>query len=128
MTPAGYEQLVQVLKREPQKLRQLHALARDGGSTWSIDQVHLMFACMEGIAIDPSDEADPLIRIGEQSQQDELADAITEVVRSQGRPIPAAQVLKLLPAKFTTSAEQIKKIARETSGLNVLGPGLIGVE
>lgn len=127
MTPAVYEQLLQVLRREPQKLQHLHMLARDAGSTWSVDQVHLLFACLEGVEIDGQDESNPMIRLGEKSLQDELADAIADVVRSQGRPVPAVQVLQLLPRKFTTSAEQIKKIARETSGLKVFGPGLIAL-
>jgi hypothetical protein len=128
MTPAVYDQLLQVLRREPQKLRHLHALAHDAGSLWSVDQVLLMFACMDGVTIDSPDAANPTIRLGERSVQDELADAIADVVRSQGRPVPAAQVLQMLPRKFTTSAEQIKKIAREANGLKVIGPGLIALE
>ena len=128
MTPAIYEELVQVLRREPMRLTKLHAMAVDAGSTWSVDQLHLMLAVMDGIEVDAGDGDDPLVRLGERSLQEELADAIAEVVRSQGRPIPAAQVLKLLPSRFTTSVEQIKKIARETSGLQVVGPGLIAAE
>jgi hypothetical protein len=128
MTPAVYDQLIHVLRRQPQKLQQLHAMARDAGSLWSVDQVHLMFACMDGVTIEIQDESNPTVSIGERSLQDELADAIADVVRSQGRPVPTAQVLQMLPRKFTTSAEQIKKIAREASGLKVVGPGLIALE
>jgi hypothetical protein len=35
--------------------------------------------------------------------------------------------MPLLPRKFTTSVERIKKIARESQELTILGPGLIGV-
>jgi hypothetical protein len=128
MTPVIYDELVRVLRREPMRLTKLHAIAVDAGSTWSVDQLHLMLAVMDGIEVDAGDGDDPLVRLGERSLQEELADAIAEVVRSQGRPIPAAQVLKLLPSRFTTSVEQIKKIARETSGLQVVGPGLIAAE
>ena len=127
MTPDIYEELVEVLRREPTRLTRLHAIAVDAGSTWSVDQLHLMLAVMDGIEVDASDD-DPLVRIGERSLQEELADAIVEVVRSQGRPVPAAQVLKLLPSRFTTSAEQIKRLAKETSALKLIGPGLIDLD
>lgn len=128
MTPVIYDELVRALRREPMRLTKLHAIAVDAGSTWSVDQLHLMLAVMDGIEVDAGDGDDPLVRLGERSLQEELADAIAEVVRSQGRPIPAPQVLKLLPSRFTTSVEQIKKIARETGGLQVVGPGLIAAE
>jgi len=84
---------------------------------------------MDGINITATtDPSDPLVQLGERSVQDELADAIAEVVRAQGRPVPAAQVMQLLPRKFTTSVEQLKKLAKETPGLKVVGPGLISLE
>jgi hypothetical protein len=128
MNPAIYEQLVETLRREPQPLAKLHALAVDAGSTWSVDQLHLLFACMDGIDVQSDDAGTPIVTLGQRSLQDELADAIEEVVRAQGRPVPAAQVMQLLPRKFTTSVEQIKKLARETSGLRLVGPGLVALE
>jgi hypothetical protein len=128
MTPAIYEQLVQTLRHEPLPLTKLHAFAVDAGSTWSVEQLHLLLACMDGIKVDESGDAEPMVRMGQRSQQEELSEAIAEVVRAQGRPVPAAQVLQLLPRKFNTSLEQIKKIARETRGLKALGPGLIGLD
>ena len=125
MTPAIYEELVQVLRREPTRLTKLHAIAVDAGSTWSVDQLHLMLAVMDGIEVDAGDGDDPLVRLGERSLQEELADAIAEVVRSQGRPIPAAQVLKLLPSRFTTSVEQIRRLPGRRAGCRSSGPGLI---
>src|SRR6266850_6414173 len=103
MTPAMYEQLVQTLRREPLALTKLHAFAVDAGSTWSVEQLHLLMACMDGIEVEESTGADPMVRVGQRSQQEELSAAIAEVVRAQGRPVPAAQVLQLLPRKFITS-------------------------
>ncbi|MFV1967245.1 MAG: hypothetical protein ACC628_17595 [Pirellulaceae bacterium] len=129
MTPAIYEQLVGTLRREPLRLKELHALATDAGCSWSADQMHLLLACMDGIELDATDGDNPTVRIGRRSQQDELVEAIATVVRSQGaRPLPTAQVMQLLPKQFTTSETQIKKLAKEASGLQVVGPGLIGLE
>ena len=128
MSPEMYEQLVHTLRREPLPLTKLHAFAVDAGSTWSVEQLHLLLACMDGIEVDASAGADPVVRMGQRSQQEELAEAMADVVRAQGRPIPAEQVLQLLPKKFNTSVEQIKKIAREKHGLKALGPGLIGLD
>jgi nucleotide-binding universal stress UspA family protein len=128
MTPVLYEQLVQTLRREPLPLTKLHAFAADAGSTWLVEQLHLLVACMDGIEVEESTGTGPMVRVGQRSQQEELSEAIAEVVRAQGRPVPAAQVLQLLPRKFNTSVEQIRKIARETRGLKALGPGLIGLD
>lgn len=128
MTPDLYEQLVQSLRREALPLSRLHALAADGGSTWSADQLHLMLSCMDGIELQSDANDDPVVRLGQRSLQEELAEAVLDVVRAQGRPTPAAQIIQLLPNKFTTSVEQIKKLARETRGLKVIGPGLIGLD
>jgi hypothetical protein len=128
MTPAIYEQLVQTLRCEPLPLTKLHAFAVDAGSTWSVEQLDLLLGCMDGIEVEESTGADPMVRVGQRSQQEELSEAIAEVVRAQGRPVPAAQVLQLLPRKFNTSVEQIRKIAREARGLKALGPGLIGLD
>jgi hypothetical protein len=128
MTPDIYEQLVESLRREPLPLSRLHALAADAGSTWSVEQLHLMLACMDGIEVQDAGNDDPIVRLGQRSPQEELAEAVVDVVRAQGRPTPAAQIIQLLPSKFTTSVEQIKKLARETRGLKVIGPGLIGLD
>ncbi len=116
MTPDLYDQLVQSLRREPLPLSKLHALAADGGSTWSVEQLHLMLACMDGIELESTGNDDPVVRLGQRSLHEELAEAVLDVVRAQGRPTPAAQIIQLLPNKFTTSVEQIKKLAREARG------------
>jgi hypothetical protein len=128
MTPDVYEQLVQSLRREALSLSRLHELAADAGSTWSVEQLHLMLDCMDGIEVQAAGDDDPIVRLGQRSQHEELAEAVVDVVRAQGRPTPAVQIIQLLPTKFTTSIEQIKKLARETRGLKVIGPGLIGLD
>ena len=128
MTPDLYEQLVQSLRREGLPLTRLHALATDAGSTWSIEQLHLMLVCMDGIEVTPDGNDDPIVKLGQRSLQEELADAVIDVVRAQGRPTPAAQIICLLPSRFTTSIEQLKKLGRETRGLKVIGPGLIDLD
>ncbi len=128
MTPETYEHLIRTIRREPLPLQKLHGFATDAGSTWSVEQLHLMLECMEGVEVYSEDNETLFVRLGRRTEQDELVDAIADVVRSQGRPVPAAQVLSLLPGKFTTSVEQIKRIAKETQGLKVMGPGLIAVD
>jgi hypothetical protein len=128
MTPDVYDQIVHTLRREAKPLSTLHALAADAGSTWSVEQLHLMLACMDGIEITAADSDDPVVQLGQRSPQEELVEAIVDVLRAQGRAIPAAQVIQLLPSRFATSIEQIKKLARESRGLKVMGPGLIGLD
>lgn len=128
MNAAIYGQLVQTLRREPLPLAKLHALAVDAGSTWSVEQLHLLLACMDGVEVQAADTDNPMVRLGRRSQQDELAEAIADVVRAQGRPVAAAQVMQLLSGRFATSVEQIKKTAKETTGLTVMGPGLINID
>lgn len=128
MNLAIYGQFVQTLRREPLPLAKLHAMAVDAGSTWSAEQLHLLLACMDGVEVQAAEAENVMVRLGQRSQQDELVEAIAEVVRAQGRPVPAAQIIQLLPSRFTTSVEQIKRLARETSGLKLLGPGLVALE
>ena len=73
MNPAIYDQLVETLRREPQPLAKLHALAVDAGSTWSVEQLHLLFACMDGIDVQSDDAGTPIVTLGQRSLQDELA-------------------------------------------------------
>ena len=128
MTPEIYDSLVQSLRREELPLSRLHALAVDAGSAWSVEQLHLMLACMDGVELKSGDNGDTIVGLGKRSQQEELAEAVIEVVRAQGRPVPAAQVIRLLPERFNTSVEQVKKLARDTRSLRVLGPGLIDLD
>ena len=128
MTPELFGHLVQSLRREPLPLSRLHALATDAGSAWSVEQLHLMLACMDGVELNSVGNDEPIVGLGQPSQQEELAEAVIDVVRAQGRPTPAAQIIKLLPSRFTTSVEQLKKLARETRRLKIIGPGLIALD
>ena len=90
MTPAMYEQLVQTLRRAPLSLTKLHAFAVDAGSTWSVEQLHLLLACMDGIEVEESSGAAPMVRVGQRSQQEELSEAIADVVRAHPERDPGA--------------------------------------
>ncbi len=125
MTPAIYEEVIDALKREPLPLNRVHALVREGGSSWTEEQVHLFLICMDGVDVDASLGKAPTVRLGQRTEREELVDAIVQVVRSQNKPLPAAQIRSLLPGRFVTTEAQIKALAKETPGLEVFGPGLI---
>jgi hypothetical protein len=129
MNAVIYEQLTETLKQQPLSqslsLAQVHAIACDAGSGWSEEQLHLFLICMDGIEVDQSGDA-LVVRLGQRTEREELIDAIRQVVRSRaGRPVLAAEVRRLLPSKFVTTEDQIKRLAKETPGLEVFGPGLI---
>ncbi|HUY34889.1 MAG TPA: hypothetical protein VMV69_19235 [Pirellulales bacterium] len=129
MTAAVYAQLVDALKGGAQRLTRLHALAAEEGSVWSVEQLHLFFAVLDGMEVEQGSDGTILVRLGRRTAEEELALAVIELVRSQGgKPVPATLVVRMLADRFTTSAEQVKKVAREAAGLNVVGPGLIALE
>ncbi len=124
MTEVIFERLVSALRLRPRKLDELLLMATEAGSNWSRDQLWLLFECMDGFVVESSEPT--TVRLGEQSPQERLREAIVDVIRSQaGRPVPAKEVLSLLPTSIVTSAVQILAIARETPALEVFGPGLI---
>jgi hypothetical protein len=128
MTPESYKTITESINSQSMPLRQLHAAARDCGSTWSVDQVHLMLTCLDDWRVTNAGN-DWLVERAGRSIEQELEDAIVTAVQSQGgRPMPAAVVMSLLPSKFTTSEAQVRKLAKESSRLQVLGPGLIAVK
>lgn len=128
MTPESYKTITESINGQSMPLRQLHAAARDGGSTWSVDQVHLMLTCLDDWRVTNAGN-DWLVERAGRSIEEELEDAIVTAVQSQGgRPMPAAAVMSLLPGKFTTSEAQVRKLAKESSRLQVMGPGLIAVK
>lgn len=128
MTPESYKTITESINGQSMPLRQLHAAARDSGSTWSVDQVHLMLACLDDWRVTNAGN-DWLVERAGRSIEEELEDAIVTAVQSQGgRPMPAAVVMSLLPSKFTTSEAQVRKLAKESSRLKVMGPGLIAVK
>jgi hypothetical protein len=127
MTPESYKTITESINSQSMPLRQLHAAARDSGSTWSVDQVYLLLACLDDWRVTNAGN-DWLVERAGRSLEEELEDAIVTAVQSQGgRPMPAAVVMSLLPSKFTTSEAQIRKLAKESSRLQVMGPGLIAV-
>lgn len=129
MTPEIYNQIVDSLKREPLPLSQVYLLARDAGSLWPEAQIELYLKCMNGIEVVSGSDGTPLVRSGQLTLQEELMAAIIDVVHSQAnKPIPAAEVKRKLPNKFTTTEEQIKSLARKSTDLEVFGPGLIRVK
>jgi hypothetical protein len=127
MTPEIYKAAIANIGSEGMSLTQLLAAVREAGSTWSAEQLHLMLDCMVGVEV--SDQGGMwCISTGQRSPEEELAAAIEQVVQSQGgRPLPAAKVLELLPDRFTTSEAQVRKVAKESARLNVLGPGMIAL-
>ena len=125
MTPEIYENIISTLNKEPLKLSKVRELAKEGGSNWSQAQLNLLFTCMDGIEIDTRKD-NPEISLGKRSEQEELIDAIAEIVAANGgKPIHPREVRRKLPSKFTTSEAQIKALVREASDLEIFGPGLI---
>ncbi len=122
MTPESYKTITESINGQSMPLRQLHAAACDSGSTWSVDQVHLMLSCLDDWRVTNAGN-DWLVERAGRSIEEELEDAIVTAVQSQGgRPMPAAVVMSLLPSRFTTSEAQVRKLAKESSRLQVMGP------
>lgn len=126
MTPAIYEELTEALRREPLPLTRVHALAREAGSSWSEEQVYLFLRCMDGVEVDASVGQVPMVRLGQRTEQEELVEAIIQVVRSRpGKPMHPSEIRRQLPGRFVTTEAQIKALAKETPNLEVFGPGLL---
>lgn len=127
MTPEIYRSITEGVGTTTLPLKQLHAAARDRGSAWTIDQLHLLLECLEDWRVEKQGE-DWIVQRAGRSLEEELEDAIIAVVLSQGsKPLPTAMVMTLLPSEFTTSEAQVRKLAKESSRLRVVGPGLISV-
>lgn len=123
MKPTVYEELTSVLK-EPLPLSRVHVLIREWGSVWSKDQLQLFLTCMDGIELDAT-VPDPLIRLGQRTSEELLTEAVVQVVKSQTKPIPAGQVVKLLPSQLVTTEAQVRALAKAHPDLEVMGPGLL---
>ena len=127
MTPESYKTITESINSQSMPLRQLHAAARDSGSTWSVDQVHLLLSCLDDWRVSDAGSEWLVERAG-RSLEEELEEAIVTAVQSQGgKPLPAAIVMSLLPGKFTTSEAQVRKLAKESSRLQIVGPGLVAI-
>jgi hypothetical protein len=121
MKPALLEQLRDTVRRQPTRLGQLHAHARDAGSPWSPDQLRLLLETYDGFKV--GDGADPEISIGEVTPEESLLAAVRQILSTEpGRPMPVARVIELLPAKLTTSPEQLRALAAKTNDLELRGP------
>ena len=128
LTPENFKSVMDGTNTSVLKLEALHAAARDGGSTWSVEQLHLLLSCLEDWKVSKP-VGDWIVQRAGRSLEEELEDAIVAAVHSQGgRPMPAAVVMSLLPGKFTTSEAQVRKLAKESSRLHVVGPGLIAMK
>lgn len=127
MTPESFRAILESLIGNSTPLKQLHAAARDRGSVWSLEQLHLLLSCLEDWRVEKSGD-DWIVHRAGRSLEEELEDAIVAAVQSQGgKPLPAAVVLSLLPNKFTTSEAQVRKLAKDSSRLQIVGPGLIAI-
>lgn len=125
MVPENFKTITEGLRDTVIPLSQMHAAARDTGSAWSADQLLLLFSCLDDWKI-RDEGSELLIERAGQSMEEDLEQAMFAAVQSQGgRPMPAAVVMSLLPGRFTTSEAQLRKLAKDSSKLQVIGPGLI---
>jgi hypothetical protein len=125
MTPESFRAVLGNIMGDSVPLKQLHAAARDRGSLWSLEQVHLLLSWLEDWRVEKLGD-DWIVHRAGRSLEEELEDAIVAAVQSQGgKPLPAAVVMSLLPSKFTTSEAQVRKLAKDSSRLQVIGPGLV---
>lgn len=126
MDPILFERVREKLRRAPLMLEQVEEEARALGSTWSQEQLALLFSVVPSVELENLGEGRIRVRLGQAGEGEALVAAIKEVlVAKGGGPLPAAQIQDLLPERFVTSVEQIKTLGRKTDGLEVVGPGLI---
>jgi hypothetical protein len=119
------EEACSALAAGPMPLTQLHDRLKRAGSTWSEFQHHLFFLAFDGFKMEGTGDQ-TMVHAGEASSQDRLLSDIVSVVESfSGKPAPASEIKKRLPADYTTTNEQIKATARISDVLEVWGPGLI---
>ena len=122
MTPVVAAELLSLLQVQALTLEEIHNRAGAAGSAWTLDQVRLFLRCLPDVSLEPSTG-----RYRNQGSGDgALRAAILDAARSfKGRPVPASEVRSRLPDGFLTTDEQVRAIAKQTPGLEVLGPGLI---
>jgi hypothetical protein len=124
-----WEEISGALRNGPIPIGRLEVLIRDAGSDWTTSQLRLFLMCMDGVELEQRSEAEPLVRLGERTEHEQLVAAITAVIRGQrGKPIHVKEVRRRLPESIVTTEEQIKALARRTSDLEVFGPGLIRIK
>jgi hypothetical protein len=121
-----YEQLMALLKDGPLRFERGLELARESGDAWSEAQMKLFLTCMDGIEVVQDPAGELVIQAGRRTEQEELLDAIREVVCSlTGKPAHLTELRGRLPERFVTTEEQLRALIRNASGLELFGPGLI---
>lgn len=119
------EEILAALKSKAMTFDQLQDHARASGNPWSTDQLRLFLRCLPDIERDPATET---FRARGTDPDSELRDAIVAAARSfGGRPVPPAEIRRRLPQHFVTTDEQVRAIAKRTSELTIVGPGLIRI-
>jgi hypothetical protein len=120
MKTALLDQLRETIRRQPTRLGQLHAQAKDAGSGWTREQVRLLLEAYEGFTVGSED--DPEISLGAVTHEEGLLTAVRHVLSNEpGRPVPIARVIELLPSDLTTSVEQLRALATKTADLEIRG-------
>ena len=125
MNLAILEEARSALAAGPMSLTILHERLKTAGSTWSESQHCLFFLAFEGFSVGRAGDQ-TMIRSGEPSPEDRLLSQIIGVVESfDGKPVPASEIRKRLPAAFVTTDEKVKALAKASEKLSIYGPGLI---
>lgn len=124
-----YEQLLALLKDGSLPFERGLDLARESGEAWTEPQMKLFLTCMDGIEIVSGPDGNFVIQAGRRTTQEELLDAVSDVVRSfGGKPIHLTELRRRLPERFVTTEEQLRALIRNAASLELFGPGLIRVK
>jgi hypothetical protein len=126
MKTETYEQLLALLRDGPLSFERGLELVREVGDAWSAAQLKLFLTCMDGVEVAPGQAGGLVIQAGQRTEQEELLDAVSEIVRSfGGKPVHLTEIRRCLPERFVTTEEQLRALIRNASGLELFGPGLI---
>ena len=126
MKTETYEQLLSLLRDGPLPFNRGLELVRENGDVWTEAQMKLFLTCIEGVELAKSQTGELVIRGGQRTEQEELLDAVRDVVRSfGGKPVHLTELRHRLPERFVTTEEQLRALIRNASGLELYGPGLI---
>jgi hypothetical protein len=115
MTAEVIAELRARLHSAPRSLDELHQAAAASGSTWSVDQVALLLACLPDVDTDGQ-----VWRLAGSGQADPLVEALLSIATSQ--PLPAAALVARLPRGVVASAPALCEAARNHPDLELL-PG-----
>ena len=75
MTPESFKSVMDATNTSVLKLEALHAAARDCGSTWSVEQLHLLLSCLEDWKVSKP-VGEWIVQRAGRSREEELEDAI----------------------------------------------------